>query len=79
MVTTDTLYLTIDTFLDVVVKKISLLFLDWYFFSLVTGNRYLRRGSNGNVLCITTTFNVFVGRWVMPLVTIPFLDFNMIH
>ena len=44
---------------------------------MVTGNRYLPRGSDGNVLCITTTGNgnVFVARWVMPLVTIPFLEF----
>ena len=65
MVTRDTPYLIIDIIQDL--------------FSVVTGNSYLRRGSNGNALCITTTGNVFVARWVMPLVAIPFLDFVMIH
>ena len=79
MVTRDILYLTIDTFLEVVVKKtFSLLFVGWYLF-IVIGNRYLPRGSNENKLCITGTGNVFVVRWVMPLVTTPLLDFIMIH
>ena len=43
MVTRDILHLTIDTFLDVV----------------MTGNRYLPRGSNENAPFITTTGNVF--------------------
>ena len=30
-------------------------------------DRYLPRGSNGNALCITTTGNVFVVRWVKDL------------
>ena len=61
MVARDIPYLTINTFLDVVVKKkISLLFLGWYLFSVVTGNRYLPRCSNGSALCITMPGNVFV-------------------
>ena len=61
MVARDIPYLTINTFLDVVVKKkISLLFLGWYQFSVVTGNRYLPRCSNGSALCITMPGNVFV-------------------
>ena len=80
MVTRGTPYLTIDIILDVVVKKkFPLLHLGWYIFSVLIGNRYLAKGSNGNVLCVNTTGNVFVGRWVMPLVTIQFLDFVMIH
>ena len=80
MVTSDTPYLIIDTFLDVAVKKkFLLLSLGWYLFSVVSGNRYLPRGGNGNALCITSTGNIFVTRWVIPLVTIALLDFVMIH
>ena len=72
MVTGDVLHLTIDTFLDEVVKKnFPLLSVGWYLFRVVSGNRYLSRGSNKNVLCITSTGNVFAARWVIPLVTIP--------
>ena len=46
---------------------------------MVNGNRYLPRGSNGNAVYITSNGNVFVARWVLPLVTIPLLDFVMIH
>ena len=77
------LYLTIDTFLDVVVKKnfplMPLLSIGWYLFRVVSGNRYLSRGSNENTLCITSTGNVYVTRWVIPLVIISLLDFAMIH
>ena len=80
MLTRDTLYLTIDTFLDVVEKRnFTLLSVVWYLFRVVAGNRNLLRGSNGNTLCITKTGNVFVARWVIPLVTIPLLDSAMIH
>ena len=80
MVTRDILHLTIATFLDVVVKKnFPLLPVDWYVFQVVTGNRYLPRGSNENALFITSTGNVSVSRWVLTLVTIPLLDFVMIH
>ena len=80
MVTRDILHLTIATFLDVVVKKnFPLLPVDWYVFRVVTGNRYLPRGSNENALFITSTGNVSVSRWVLTLVTIPLLDFVMIH
>ena len=61
-------------------KKIfPLLSLGWYLFRLVSGNRYLTRSSNENTLYITSTGNVSVARWVIPLVTIPLLDFIMIH
>ena len=80
MVTRDILYLTIGTLLDIVVKKnFSLLLVGWYVFRVMSGNRYLPRDSNGNTLCITSTGNVFVASWVIPLVTIPLLDFVMIH
>ena len=72
--------LTIVTFLDVVVKEnFPLLPVDWYLFSVVTGNRYLPRSSNENALFITSTGNVSVSRWVITLVTIPLLDFVMIQ
>ena len=32
----------------------------WYLFNVVSGNRYLTRGSSGNALTVTTTGNVFV-------------------
>ena len=80
IVTIHTLYLTIDTFLDVVVKKkFPLLSVGWYLFRVVSGDRYLPRGSNENALCITSTGNIFVSSWVIPLVTIPLLDLVMIH
>ena len=80
MVTRDILHLTIVTYLDVVLKKnFPLLPVDWYLFRVVTDNRYLPRGSNENALHITSTGNVSVSRWVITLVTIPLLDFVMIH
>ena len=80
MVTGYILHLTIDTFLDVVVKNdFPLLSVGWYLFRVVTGNRNLPRSSNNNTLYITSTGNVSVARWVMPLVTIPLLDLVMIH
>ena len=63
MVTRDILYLTVDTFLDVVVKNnYSLLSVGWYLFRGVSGNRYLSRSSNENALCITSTGNIFIAR-----------------
>ena len=80
MVTKDILQLTKDIFLDVVVKKnFPLISVDWYLFRVASGNRYLPRGSNENTFYITSIGNVFVARWVLPLVTIPLLDFVMIH
>ena len=80
MVTRDILYLIIDTFLDIVLKRnFPLLSVGWYLFGVVSGNRYLPRGSNENTLCITNTGNVSVARWVIPLVTILLLDLVMIH
>ena len=53
MVTRDILHLTIVTLVDVVVKKnFPLLPVDWYLFPVVTGNRYLPRGSNENALLL---------------------------
>ena len=58
MVTRATQQLTIDTFLDVVIKKIfPLLSLGWYLFTVVNHNGYLARGSNGNVHSITMNGN----------------------
>ena len=83
MVTRDILYLTIDTFLDIVVKSnFPLLFVGWYLFRVVSGNRCLPRGSNKNTLYITSTGNVSVStvsRWVIRLVTMLLLDLVMIH
>ena len=63
----DTPYLTIDVFLDIIVKqKFPLLYLGWYLFCVVSGNICLPGCSYGNVLCITTSGNECVGRWVMP-------------
>ena len=74
------LHLTIDTSLDVVVKNdIPLLSAGWYLFRVVSGNRYIPRGSNENALCITSISNVFIASWVIPLVTILILDLAMIH
>ena len=56
MVTRDILYLTIDTFVDVVVKKnIRLPSVVWYLFGVVSGNRYPPRSSNDNALYTTIT------------------------
>ena len=80
MVTRDILYLTIDTFLDLVVKtNFPLLSVGWCLFRVVSGNRYLSRGSNENILCVTSTGNVSVARWIIPLVTILLLDLVIIH
>ena len=76
----ETPYLTTDRFLDVVVKKIFLLLsLGWYLFTMVSCNSYLTQGSNGKAHSITTNGNVSVASWIIPLVTIPFLDFVKIH
>ena len=80
MVTAHILRLTIVTFLDIVVKNnFSLLTVGWYLLRVLTGNRYLPRGSNENTLCITSTCNVPIGRWVIPLVTILLLDLVIIQ
>ena len=47
---------------DVVEIKFLLLCLDRYVFSVVSGNRYLSRGNNENVLSITITGNVTISR-----------------
>ena len=80
MVTRDILSLTKVTFLDIVVKRyFPLLFVGWYLLRVVIGNGYLSRDSNENTLYITSTGNVYVARWVIPLVTILLLDLVMIH
>ena len=56
-------YLTIDMFLDVVVKKkFLLLSLGWYLLCVVSGNRYLFSDSCKNTLSGTITGNVPVAR-----------------
>ena len=71
MVTRDILHLTIDSFLDVLVKRnFPLLTVGWHLFRVVSCNGYVPRSSTGNV---------FVARWVIPFVTIPLLDLVMIH
>ena len=80
MVTGYNLHLTIDIFLDVVLKNdFPLLSVGWYLFRGVSNNRYLPRCSNEYELYITSTSNVSLARWVIPLVTIPFLDLIMNH
>ena len=80
MVTRDILHLKIVTIPNIVVKKnFPLLPVDWYLFEVVNGNRYLTRGSIQNALFIASTGNVSVIRSVITLVTIPLLDFVMIH
>ena len=61
------------------VKKIfPLLSLGQHLFTVMSHNGYLTRGSNGNAHSIITN-SLSVARWVIPLLTIPFLDFVMIH
>ena len=73
MVTRDTPYLTTDTLLDVIVKKIfQLPCLGWHLFTVVSHNEYLTRGSNGNTDFITTNGNISAAGWIIPLKTIPF-------
>ena len=80
MVTRDSPYLTTDIFFHAVVKKkFPFLPLVWYLLNVVNGNRHQTRGRNGNGLSITTTGNVLVARWVLPLVTRPIFNFVMIH
>ena len=80
MATRDILHPIIVTFLDVVIKRnLPLLPVDWYLFRVMTGNRYLPRGSNENALFMTSTGNVSVSRWLITLATIPLLDFVMIQ
>ena len=65
-------------YLDVVVKFV-LLSADWYLLRTVSDNRCLPRESNENAFYITSAGDVFVARGVISLVTIPLLDFVMIH
>ena len=62
-VTRNTQHMIIVILSDKVVKmKNLLLCLDRYLFSVVTGNRYLPRGSEENVLSTTITENVIMSR-----------------
>ena len=80
MVTRHITRLTIVIFLDVVVKNnFSPLPADWYLSRVVTANRYLPRDSNENTLFITSTGNVSVAGWVIPLVAILLLDLDVIQ
>ena len=66
----------------VVKSNFPLLSVGWYLFRVVSGNRYLPRGSNENIFCITSitsTGNVSIARWVIPLENILLLDLVMIH
>ena len=76
--TRNTACVTTDTFLDVVVKFISITSWEYiYLFSKVEDNRRLS-GSNGNLLSITIVGNTPIARHIIFLVTIPILDFVMI-
>ena len=80
MLTRDSPYFTTDSLLHAVVKKIFLLLsLVGYLFNVESVNRHQTRGSSGNALSATTTDNVLVARWGLPLVTRPILDCVMIH
>ena len=50
--------------------------MDRYLFCVVSGNRYLPRGSKENVLSATNTGNITMSRYVVQVVTI--LDFVII-
>ena len=60
-------------------KNFPLLSVVWYLFRVMSGNKYLPQDSNENALCITSTDNVYVARWVIPMVTILLLHLVMIH
>ena len=59
--------------------KFLLLCLDKYLFSVVSGNRYLPRGSKENIHSTIITGTVTMSRWVVLVVTILFFDIVMIH
>ena len=50
-----------------------------YLFGVVSSNKYLLRGSNGNILSITIAGNVSVIRLITPLAAMPLLDFIIIQ
>ena len=79
MVTRNTSSLLLVAFSDEVAKIEFLLLLYRYLFSVVSGDRYLPRGSKENVLSVTISRNVTVSRKAVPALTIPLLDFAMIH
>ena len=61
-------------------KNFPLLSVGWYLFIVVSGIRYLSRGSKESALYIASAGNIFATRWVIPLVnTILLLDFVIIH
>ena len=54
---------------------VPLLSLGWYLFTMVSYNRYLSRGSNGNAYSIIKKDNVSLTSSVIPLVAMPFFGF----
>ena len=70
----------LDMLLDVVVKKnFQLISLGWYLIKVVIENKYPPSCSNENASYDTGTGNVVFASWVIPVVTIPFLDLVTIH
>ena len=80
MVSRDTPHLTLDTFLDDVVKR-NFHYYPWFGICFLFIVLFVYccdiclRVSDGNELCIATTGNVFASRLVIHVVTIQFLDF----
>ena len=79
MVTKVSTHLLTDTLPVLVLKSaFSLLPLGRYLLPVATQNRYQSTGSSG-IFFSTTSRNVTIVRFSMPLVTILVLDFVMIH
>ena len=78
--TTGTTYLDIVTFLVLVVENtLSSLPLGRYLLPVTTLNGFPSRGSNRNFSFTTLSENISITRHEIFLVTIPLLDFVMIH
>ena len=56
----------------VIHSQVEVRFLLLFLFSMLSGDRYIPRGSKENVLSITTTCNIFAARCITLLVTISF-------
>ena len=72
MNTRNTPCLVLGTFSEEVVKN-------RYLFSVMSGDRCPLRGNQEIVICVAITDNVTVSGRVVTVVTIPLLDFIMIH
>ena len=73
-------HLLTDTLSVLVIKSaFSLLPLGRYLLPLTTQNRYQSIGSSGKFFFTTTSKNITIDRWVIPLVTKLLLDLVMIH